>query len=317
MRCITRKKMLYKTKVDYQTGQDGWPVNDYAMNHVLGCMHGCKYPCYAMKASLRFKNVETEDDWREPRLVANTLELLERELVAKNDIRRVHLCFTTDPFPYLSWDDFVSRYRFPSGGYVVPPQWEIQDMTMAACDLINSHGIPVTILTKGVLPWFGFGADGPLCMPNREGGAKIWEDVNADNYYGISLVSVSEGFREVWEPYTAPFSERMSALRHLHDSGCKTWVSMEPFPALSSIGMAHLYGHVDDAHVADTRFGELYRCLESVSFVDRIVFGRWNYNPEMPSDVKHVDKWYANASQIVRDFCGGRGIECVIKGGTA
>ena len=35
---IKRKSMLYVTGVEY---------GDYTMNHVLGCSHGCKYPCYA------------------------------------------------------------------------------------------------------------------------------------------------------------------------------------------------------------------------------------------------------------------------------
>ena len=35
---IQRKTMLYVTGVEY---------GDYTMNHVLGCAHGCKYPCYA------------------------------------------------------------------------------------------------------------------------------------------------------------------------------------------------------------------------------------------------------------------------------
>ncbi len=35
---IQRKTMLYETGVEY---------GDYTMNHVLGCAHGCNFPCYA------------------------------------------------------------------------------------------------------------------------------------------------------------------------------------------------------------------------------------------------------------------------------
>ncbi len=38
MKTITRKTMLYQTGVEY---------GDYTMNHVQGCAHGCKFPCYA------------------------------------------------------------------------------------------------------------------------------------------------------------------------------------------------------------------------------------------------------------------------------
>ena len=42
---IKRKTMLYKTNVEY---------GDYTMNHVLGCAHGCLYPCYAFLLKKRF-----------------------------------------------------------------------------------------------------------------------------------------------------------------------------------------------------------------------------------------------------------------------
>ena len=34
-----RKSLIYKTAVEY---------GDYTLNHVTGCSHGCKYPCYAI-----------------------------------------------------------------------------------------------------------------------------------------------------------------------------------------------------------------------------------------------------------------------------
>ena len=37
--------MLYKTGVEY---------GDYTINHVQGCAHGCKFPCYAMMMAKRF-----------------------------------------------------------------------------------------------------------------------------------------------------------------------------------------------------------------------------------------------------------------------
>ena len=68
---ITRKTMLYKTGVEY---------GDYTMNHVLGCSHGCKYPCYAFLMKKRFGQVNSYDDWIKPKIVSNTLELLEKEI---------------------------------------------------------------------------------------------------------------------------------------------------------------------------------------------------------------------------------------------
>ena len=90
MQYIERKSMLYKTGVEY---------GDYTMNHVQGCSHGCKYPCYAFLMAKRFGRVHTYEDWCSPVLVSNTLELLDKEIPRlKSKIQSVQLCFTTDPF---------------------------------------------------------------------------------------------------------------------------------------------------------------------------------------------------------------------------
>ena len=49
----------------------------------------------------RFGKVDSYEDWLEPRLVSNTLEILDREIPKlKEKIKSVQLCFTTDPFMY-------------------------------------------------------------------------------------------------------------------------------------------------------------------------------------------------------------------------
>ena len=53
MKTITRKSMLYQTGVEY---------GDYTMNHVQGCAHGCKYPCYAFLMKKRFGQIKTYEE---------------------------------------------------------------------------------------------------------------------------------------------------------------------------------------------------------------------------------------------------------------
>ena len=90
MKNITRKQILNKTNVEY---------GDYAINHILGCAHGCKYPCYAYMMAKRFGKIKDYEDWINPKLVENAIDLLKKELPNKQkDIKSVHLCFTTDPF---------------------------------------------------------------------------------------------------------------------------------------------------------------------------------------------------------------------------
>ncbi len=180
---IERKSMLYKTGVEY---------GDYTMNHVFGCSHGCKYPCYAFLMAKRFGKISSYEGWLEPFLVTNTIDLLDKEIPRlKSKIKSVQLCFTTDPFMY---------------GYD-----EIKKMSLAAIKKLNDADIKCTVLTKGVLPI-------ELSTFSKE------------NEYGITLISLDEEYRKKIEPGSATYQERLSALRKLHDAGYKTWVSVEPYP---------------------------------------------------------------------------------------
>lgn len=183
MKTITRKTMLYKTGVEY---------GDYTMNHALGCSHGCKFPCYAFLMKKRFGQVKTYDEWCEPKIVGNALELLDKEIPRfKDKIKSVHLCFSTDPFMYG-----------------VP---EIGKMSVAAIRKLNDAGIKCTVLTKGLLPL-------------------ELAELSKANEYGITLVSLDEDYRKRMEPGAAPCNKRLAALKALHEAGSKTWISMEPYP---------------------------------------------------------------------------------------
>ena len=124
MKTIQRQSLLYKTGVEY---------GDYTINHVQGCAHGCKYPCYAMMMARRFGKAKTYEDWCEPKLVENSLEILDKEIPKlKDQIKSVQLCFTTDPFMY---------------GYD-----EVSQMSISIIQKLNANTIKCTVLTKGVLP---------------------------------------------------------------------------------------------------------------------------------------------------------------------
>ena len=57
----------------------------YAMNHVLGCSHGCKYPCNAYLSAKKLGQVGSYEKWCEPKLAGNVIELLEKELAVKRE----------------------------------------------------------------------------------------------------------------------------------------------------------------------------------------------------------------------------------------
>ncbi|GAB1360623.1 hypothetical protein MASR1M31_24420 [Porphyromonadaceae bacterium] len=250
MKTITRKTMLYKTGVEY---------GDYTMNHVLGCAHGCKFPCYAYMMKKRFGEIPSYEDWLEPRLVSNTLELLDAEIPRLRDkIKSVQLCFTTDPF----------MCSYP----------EISEMSIAAIRKLNAAGIKCSILTKGILP------------------IELTE-LSKENEYGITLVSLNEDFRARMEPGAAEYADRLAALRVLHNAGCNTWISMEPYPTPNLVEQ------------------DIAILLDAVSFADKIIFGRTNYNKTVTAFPEHK-AFYNEHAQAVITFCKDHGIAYHIKEGT-
>lgn len=250
MKTFQRKSMLYKTGVEY---------GDYTINHVQGCSHGCKYPCYAYLMAKRFGKVKSYDEWIEPQLAENTLELLDKEIPKlKSKIQSVHLCFTTDPF-MLGYD-------------------EIANMSIEILKKLNAHNIKCTALTKGILPI-------------------ELAQLSSDNAYGITFVSLNEEYREKYEPGAAPYKERVASLKALHDAGCSTWVSIEPYPT---------------PNIIEQNISEI---LNSVSFTDRIIFGRTHYNKEITAYKNHK-QFYNEQAKIVTDFCNDHGIDYHIKKGT-
>ena len=254
MQYIERKSMLYKTGVEY---------GDYTMNHVQGCAHGCKYPCYAFLMAKRFGRVHTYEEWCDPILVSNTLELLDKEIPRlKSKIQSVQLCFTTDPFMY---------------GYP-----EIAEMSMAAIRKLNAAGIKCTALRN----WT------PTLFRSIE-----LSELSLENEYGITLVSLDEGYRQRMEPGSAPYAERLGALKALHDAGNKTWVSIEPYPTPNLIEQP------------------LQDLLSAVAFTDRIIFGRTNYNKDVSSYRSHREFYNKCATEVI-DFCNGHQIAFHIKDGT-
>ncbi len=250
MKYIQRKSLLYKTGVEY---------GDYTINHVEGCAHGCLYPCYAMMMAKRFGKVKTYEDWLEPKIVSNALELLRFEIPKYQDrIKFVHLCFSTDPFMY--------KYD------------EISELSIKIIKILNSRSIRCTALTKGLLPI-------------------ELSSLDSRNEFGITLISLNEEYRAKYEPYSAPYKERIKALNDLHKNDVKTWVSIEPYPT---------------PNIIDQNFNEI---LDSISFVDKIIFGKLNYNPLVKKFSGNVE-FFNELSYKVIEFCEMNNKEYHIKNGT-
>jgi len=207
----------------------------------------------------RFGLVKNYKEWCKPKLVSNTLEILDREIPRlKSKIKSVQLCFTTDPF-MCGYDEVIA-------------------MSMAAIKKLNTAGIRCTVLTKGLLP------------------IKLAEQ-SVENEYGITLISLDEDFRTRIEPSAVSYAKRIAALKSLSDKGCKTWVSIEPYPTPNIIQQ------------------DFSKILNAVSFVDKIIFGRTNYNKEISNFVDHR-AFYNEHVDVTIKFCKKHGISRYIKNGT-
>lgn len=135
-------------------------------------------------------------------------------------------------------------------------------MSLAAIKKLNDNGIKCTVLTKGILPI-------------------ELADFSIDNEYGITLVSMTEAFRKRMEPHSAKYRDRLAALQALHDRGCRTWVSIEPYPTPNLVQQ------------------KLEKILDAVTFTDRIIFGRTNYSKEVTAYPQQKDFYNQCALQVI------------------
>ena len=158
---------------------------------------------------------------------------------------------------------------------------EVREMTLKIIEKLNKNNIRSTVLTKGAYS---------KRLADKE-------KYGSNNEYGITLVSLDNAFKKKYEPYSSPYSERVKSLKYLHDNGLKTWVSMEPYPTPNLVKQ------------------DLLKILEQISFVDKIVFGKLNYNVDV-SKFCNNGSFYQDRVNEVIDFCRRKGIEYHIKHGT-
>lgn len=97
---------------------------EYALNHVIGCDHGCKY----CSACLTLKKARQEF-YESPYVVKDVLERLEKQCqTGELNGKTVHMCFVSDPYCKVAVESGVTR---------------------KAMEIFNRYGINFSILTKG------------------------------------------------------------------------------------------------------------------------------------------------------------------------
>ncbi len=177
-------------RVIYQPTKAAAEYARLACNLYRGCGHRCTY-CYA-PGVLRMSR---EEFHAAPVLREGVLEKLERdakELAVTGVDEPVLLSFTSDPYQPLDVEVKATR---------------------RAIEILNGHGIPVSVLTKG-----GLRSARDLDLLQK----------HPLNAYGVTLTLDNKVDSEAWEPGTASPAERIEVLRLAHEMGIRTWISCEP-----------------------------------------------------------------------------------------
>ena len=161
-----------------------------ALNIYKGCEHACKY-CFATSA-LMIKRDRYNGDANPKKTILNRLKK-DTQYLAKNNINdEILLSFIGDPYQPAE-----TRYRF----------------TRRVLEVLIEHNQPFTILTKGELR---AEEDFDLLQSYKE------------KRFGTSLRFTEQHDADEWEPGAASVSDRITAIKHAHDRGIPTWVSLEP-----------------------------------------------------------------------------------------
>jgi len=169
-------------------------IADYCVNPYVGCQHGCRY-CYAAGITFRFRR--RREEWGEFLDVkTNAINVLLREVENKR-VGKVYLSSLTDPYQ---------------------PVEKKYELTRRILEVLVEKGFPVIVQTKSNL----VARDLDVLKRNRL------------NEVGVTVVTLNEEVRRVFEPASPSSEERLEAVRLAKDSGLRTYVFFGPIlPFLS------------------------------------------------------------------------------------
>lgn len=182
-----------------------------ALNYIKGCDHGCVY-CYVPKMMKRFNANYVHSDVyikEESELIKEVTRSARKH---RDSGKQVFISFLTDPYSH-----FNNKTK----------------LTRKVLLILLEHNIPVSILSKG----------GYNVLQDLDVIKKFGENIQV----GGSLTFTNAKDSLNWEKNSSSPQERFGALKELHESGVKTWASMEPviIPEQSLEIMELTKGYVD------------------------------------------------------------------------
>jgi len=234
-------------------------VYPFVLNPYVGCQFGCLY-CYARFMKKFTGHTEPWGTFVDVKV--NAKELLERELERKKPAE-VWISGVCDPYQPLE-----ATYR----------------LTRSCLSLLLERRWPIRIQTKS-----------PLVVRDIDLLGKKGEGKTPDCHVGFSIGTADEGIRCLFEPNVPPVSDRIDALKQLHDAGICTYAMIAPLLPGAERLIPLLEGAVDYIYVDRMNYG----------YADSIYrkHGLQRYRTE---------EYFRETGRLIQHQCEKRGIPCTV-----
>jgi len=169
---------------------------------------GCEHGCTYCYARFMKRFTGHKEPWGEfGDVKINAASLLQRE-IKKKRIGRVWMSGVCDPYQPLE-----KKY----------------ELTKRCLEILLKRGWPVTVQTKS-----------PLVLRDMESLRKF-NQIEV----GLTITTIDEDIRKIFEPNSPPIKERIEALEKLHSAGIRTFAMIAPMlPKVEGL-VAQLSGKVD------------------------------------------------------------------------
>ena len=128
-------------------------------------------------------------------------------------------------------------------------------LTRQCLEVLLEYQFPVDILTKS-----------PLVLRDMDIMEKFKEIE-----VGLTITTDNENTRKVFEPHAPPVSERMKALKTLHDHGIKTYAFIGPVLPMNPDALSEKLSPYVDSVIID----RMNYTSKTVSIYKRLNLGRW------------------------------------------
>jgi DNA repair photolyase len=185
-------------------------ISDYSLNCYTGCEHACVY-CYARFMQRFHPHPEPWGEFVDVKV--NAVEVLRRQL-RRAPAGEVFVSSACD-----GWQPVEARY----------------ELTRRCCELLLERGFQVNVLTKSALVLRDLALLTQSSTPRvgpAGGRARV----------GVTVTTLKEGLRKLWEPRTSTVEERFEVLAHAHAAGLKTAVMFGPLLPFLSDGEKDIDG---------------------------------------------------------------------------